>query len=105
MEILQGVKPRFAPSNAYFKDYFLSWETVKELPYLKDWIMRRTSQERASYQSYSFYARVHFNNKTQVIQDIAVSARQGDFVHMEFSDIKLIINAIKRDNMAQGVAI
>ena len=98
ISMLKSIKPRWAPQNSWFKDYYLSWDTVRNMKYIKDWLSSRMVQEIREFADSPFFARVHFNS-TGKITECAVSSRCGSFVYMGFGEeFDYVIEKIFNDN-------
>ena len=100
---LKDVKSINTPNTAKYK---INWHYVKKLPGLKEWIEARWEQEQKRFKNYNYYAVFRWNDKG-IITDLAVTAKEPDFVHMGFAaeDIQIIIDAVKKSNVSEQVAV
>jgi len=79
--------------------YKLNWQETKNLPYIREWIESRYDGEQVKFKSYFFIA-IFGWGENGIITDLAVTARESNFVHMSFpaEDIQTVIDAVKRSN-------
>ncbi len=92
LQDLDGITPVYETS--VFKRYKLTYDVVKETMYLKEWL----SQCEYDCKDFNFYAQVYYGNDSWFIGESFITAVEGDFVNMSYTDLEYVIGVITSNN-------